>query len=114
MTERSDPNHTSGVAAFEAKNVSLAMQYLSPLAEGGDADAQHRVAIMCQNGLGVVRNEQRAREMMQAAAEQGFAIAQHGLGFMYLEGDCVEQDLSLIHISEPTRPTATSRMPSSA
>jgi TPR repeat protein len=40
----------------------------------------------------VVRNEQRAREMMQAAAEQGFAIAQHGLGFMYLEGDCVEQD----------------------
>ena len=30
--------------------------------------------------------------MMKAAAEQGYAIAQHGLGFMYLEGDCVDQD----------------------
>jgi hypothetical protein len=29
---------------------------------------------------------------MQASADQGYAIAQHGLGFMYLEGDCVEQD----------------------
>jgi hypothetical protein len=29
---------------------------------------------------------------MQAAAEQGHAIAQHGIGFMYLEGECVEQD----------------------
>ena len=47
---------------------------------------------MCQNGLGVVRNEQRAYKMMKAAAEQGYAIAQHGLGFMYLEGECVEQD----------------------
>jgi len=92
MSELSDPNHTSGVAAFEAKNFSLAMQFLSPLADAGDADAQHRVAIMCQNGLGVVRNEQRAFEMMKAAAEQGYAIAQHGLGFMYLEGDCVDQD----------------------
>jgi TPR repeat protein len=30
--------------------------------------------------------------MMKAAAEQGYAIAQHGLGFMYLEGECVEKD----------------------
>ena len=28
---------------------------------------------------------------MQAAALQGHAVAQHGLGFMYMEGDCVEQ-----------------------
>ena len=47
---------------------------------------------MCQNGLGVVRNDERALQMMQASAEQGHAIAQHGLGFMYLEGECVEKD----------------------
>jgi TPR repeat protein len=47
---------------------------------------------MCQNGLGQVRNEARAFNMMKAAAEQGLAIAQHGLGFMYMEGDCVEQN----------------------
>jgi len=47
---------------------------------------------MCQNGLGVVRNDARAFEMMKASAEQGYAIAQHGLGFMYLMGECVEKD----------------------
>ncbi len=92
MTEgQQDQDYASGVAAFEAKNFSLAMQLLSPVADAGNADAQHRVAIMCQNGLGVVRNELRAFKMMKAAAEQGYAIAQHGIGFMYLEGECVEQ-----------------------
>ncbi|MDH3985967.1 MAG: sel1 repeat family protein, partial [Gammaproteobacteria bacterium] len=65
-TDLNSPEYSSGVAAFEAKNFSLAMQFLSPLAEAGDADAQHRVAIMCQNGLGVVRNDERAFHMMQA------------------------------------------------
>ncbi len=94
MTEHvlNDANYSSGVAAFEAKNFIQAMQFLYPMAEAGNPDAQHRVAIMCQNGLGVVRNEARAFEMMKAAAEQDFPIAQHGIGFMYLEGDCVEQD----------------------
>ena len=47
---------------------------------------------MLQNGLGVVRSEQPAAQWMRAAAEQGHALAQHGLGFMYMEGDCVQQD----------------------
>jgi TPR repeat protein len=93
MSEKlNDPDYSSGVAAFEAKNFIQAMQFLYPLAEAGNADAQHRVAIMCQNGLGVVRNDKRAFEMMKAAAEQGYDIAQHGLGFMYLMGECVEKD----------------------
>ena len=29
---------------------------------------------------------------MEKAAEQGHELAQHGLGFMYMEGDCVEQN----------------------
>lgn len=29
---------------------------------------------------------------MRAAAEQGHALAQHGLGYMYLQGDCVQPD----------------------
>jgi TPR repeat protein len=87
-----DSNFSSGMAAFDEKNFARAMQFLYPIAEAGDPEAQHRVAIMCQNGLGIVRNETRAFQMMKAAAEQDFPIAQHGLGFMYLEGDCVEQD----------------------
>ena len=87
-----DAAYASGIAAFEAKNFSQAMRFLSPMAEQGDAEAQHRCAIMYQNGLGVVANEEKAAEMMRAAAEQGHAVAQHGLGFMYMEGECVEQN----------------------
>ena len=47
---------------------------------------------MYQNGLGIVANEAKAVEFMEGAAEQGHAIAQHGLGFMYMEGECVEKD----------------------
>ncbi len=82
----------SGIAAFESKHFSQSMQALYPLAEAGHVEAQYRVAIMCQNGLGVVPKPEEAARMMRAAAEQGHAMAQHGLGFMYMEGDCVEKE----------------------
>ena len=33
-----------------------------------------------------------AVKWMKEAAENGYAVAQHGLGFMYMEGDCVDKD----------------------
>jgi len=78
----------SGISAFEAKHFTKAHQLLSPLAQEGNSDAQYRVAIMQQNGLGVVKNCTSAFKYMQASAEQGHALAQHGLGFMYLQGEC--------------------------
>jgi len=81
----------SGISAFESKHFTQALSLLLPLAQRGVADAQYRVAIMFQNGLGVVRNEDSAAQWMRAAAEQGHALAQHGLGFMYMEGDCMPQ-----------------------
>jgi len=92
MSEQDDMNFSSGVAAFEAKNFSQAMQLLNPYAEEGDAEAQFRVAIMHQNGLGVVANPMAAYKWMKASAEQGLAMAQHSLGFMYMEGECVDQN----------------------
>ena len=83
----------SGVAAFEAKEFRRAMQLLSPLAEAGVSAAQFRVAIMCQNGLDGVPNPDAALRWMTAAAEQGEPLAQHGLGFMYAYGECVEHDV---------------------
>jgi len=92
QNELIDMDFASGIAAFEAKNFSLAMRHLMAIAEQGNADAQHRVAIMFQNGLGVVASEEKAEKWMRLAAENGNAVAQHGLGFMYLEGECVEQN----------------------
>ncbi|HEC83660.1 MAG TPA: sel1 repeat family protein, partial [Thioploca sp.] len=82
----------SGIAAFETKQFVRAHQLLLPLAEVGNPDAQYRLAIMAQNGLGMVVNQKEAVQRMRAAAEQGFDLAQHGLGFMYMQGECVEQD----------------------
>lgn len=82
----------SGMAAFEAKQFAQSFAELLPLAELGEADAQHRVAIMCQNGLGCTVKPEMAEKWMRSAAEQGHAVAQHGLGFMYMEGDCVDKN----------------------
>ena len=87
-----DPALASGFAAFESKNFSHAMRLLMSFAEQGNADAQHKVAIMYQNGLGVVASDKEAYKWMKASADQGYPIAQHGLGFMYLEGECVEKN----------------------
>lgn len=90
-TDAPTPNmeFASGMAAFEAKHFSRAMQLLSPLAEDGDMQAQHMVAIMYQNGLGVAQSDMAAYKWMRASAEQGYGLAQHGLGFMYLTGECI-------------------------
>ncbi len=92
MITNNDMNFISGMSAFEAKEFARAVQFLVPFAEKGDPDAQHRVAIMYQNGLGMVKKEKAAFDWMTAAAEQGHAVAQHGLGFMYMDGDCVEKN----------------------
>ncbi len=87
-----DASFSSGIAAFETKNFKQAMQLLLPLAYDGDAECQHRCAIMYQNGLGNMANPEKAFEFMFSAASQGHAVAQHGLGFMYMEGECTEKN----------------------
>lgn len=87
-----DMQFNSGIAAFESKHFTVATRMLGELAEDGNPDAQYRMAIMAQNGLGMVANEAQAFRYMQAAAEAGLGLAQHGLGFMYMQGECVEQD----------------------
>jgi hypothetical protein len=82
----------SAIAAFESKEFRRAMQLLSPLAVLGVADAQFRLAVMYQNGLGIVADGHRAYQWMSSAAEQGFALAQHGLGFMFAHGEGVQVD----------------------
>ncbi|MCK5877742.1 MAG: sel1 repeat family protein [Candidatus Marithrix sp.] len=87
-----DLSLSSGISAFESKHFPIAYDLLLPLAEAGHPDAQYRLAIMAQAGLGMVVNKNSAVKWMQASAKQGFGVAQHGLGFMYMDGDCVEQD----------------------
>ncbi len=94
----SEMNLASGVAAFEAKHFVQAMRLLGPPAENGVPQAQYRLAVMYQRGLGVVRNELMKYRWMTAAAEQGMVLAEHGLGCMYLDGDCMKQNAEVAKI----------------
>jgi TPR repeat protein len=90
--DNTDMDLASGIAAFEAKEFRRARQLLQPLAESGNAQAQYRLAIQYQAGLGVVANPTQASHWMREAAAQDHGLALHGLGIMYLYGECVEKN----------------------
>jgi hypothetical protein len=90
--DNSEMDLVSGVAAFEAKEFRRARQLLQPLAESGNPEAQYRLAVQYQAGLGVVHNALQAYHWMREAAQQGQPLALHGLGIMYLYGECVEKN----------------------
>ena len=48
-------------------------------AQAGDPDAQYNLAYIYENGLGVPKNEARALELYQQAADQGHSAAQNNL-----------------------------------
>ncbi|GHU02078.1 hypothetical protein FACS1894186_6070 [Alphaproteobacteria bacterium] len=62
------------------------------LADGGDAEAQCRLAVMYDKGEGVPQDFAKAAHWYQKAADQRYAMAQNALGNMYDNGDGVPQD----------------------
>ncbi|HSS63494.1 MAG TPA: tetratricopeptide repeat protein [Gammaproteobacteria bacterium] len=87
-----DMDLASGIAAFESKEFRRSLQLLQPLAENGNPEAQYRLAVQYQAGLGVVPNELQAYRWMREAAAQNHDLAMHALGIMYLYGECVEKN----------------------
>ena len=90
--DNAEMNLASGIAAFEAKEFRRSLQLLQPLAESGNSEAQYRLAVQYQAGLGVVQNQLQAYHWMRDAADQDHGLALHGLGIMYLYGECVEKN----------------------
>ncbi len=50
------------------------------------------MGIMCAGGRGTARNDAEAAYWYRQAAEQGYAIAQYNLGYMYQSGRGVPRD----------------------
>ena len=72
----------SGIAAFETKNFAHATKLLSPIAEEGNVDALYRMAIMLQNRLGCLANEDKAFLKITKADENEIQLPMHTLGSM--------------------------------
>ena len=92
-----DP-HDDGVAAYERGDYATALRLLRPLADQGDATAQHNLGVMYFYGRGVPQNYAQAVSWYRKAAEKGDADAQHNLGFMYHHGHGVPQDYVQAHM----------------
>ena len=83
-----------GWVASKEGDYKTAFNEWKPLAEQGDAGAQHNLGWMYGNGKGVLKDDKQAVKWYQKAADQGFAKAQFNLGGMYAYGEGVLKDLS--------------------
>lgn len=70
-------------AAYERRDYATAFRDWLPLAQQGDAGAQHTLSLMYTKGHGVPQDYAEALKWYRRAAEQGFAEAQHTLGCNY-------------------------------
>jgi len=81
-----------GVAAYERGDFATAFRLMKPLAEKGNAMAQHNLGVMYDYGRGIPQDYTKAYTWYRRAADQGFPEAQHNLGLMYYYGQGVSRD----------------------
>lgn len=81
-----------GANAYNARDYATALREIAPLAQAGQADAQHLLGLMYYMGRGVARDYKLAMQWHRKAALQGKADAQYVVGAMYYTGNAVPQD----------------------
>ncbi|NYE59177.1 hypothetical protein FHW58_000329 [Duganella sp. 1224] len=81
-----------GATAYNAKNYAAALKEIRPLAQAGNADAEHLLGLMYYMGRGVPQDYKAALEWHRKAALKGKADAQYVVGAMYYTGNAVIQD----------------------
>ena len=91
-----------GLVAAQSGDYVTALQEWRPLAEQGDAMAQYVLALMYNEGPGVLQDYLQdyaeAVKWYRLAAEQGYANAQYNLGVMYEYGTGVLQNNVMAHM----------------
>jgi TPR repeat protein len=79
---------------FKEGRYEAALETLAPLARNGDPSAQYLMGRMHHDGLGVPKDQAKAREFFEAAAGHGNAAAQCALGTIYYRGEGVSKDVA--------------------
>jgi len=93
-----DDDFDDALNAADRGDYKTAYKLWLPLAELGDAEAQHLLGLMYYEGQGVPQDYNEAVKWFRLSAEQGLAEAQFNLGFMYVKGQGVPQDYVLAHM----------------
>ena len=90
--------YEDGLAAYERGDYATALRLWRPLAEQGNAGAQHILGLMYDSGQGVPQDLAEAVKWYRLAAEQGYGSAQLNLATMYARGDGVPPDYVQAHM----------------
>jgi hypothetical protein len=80
------------IAALKRSDFTTALKLLTPLAEQGDAVAQHNLGVMYRDGVFVPQSYTEAVKWFRLAAQQGLKEAQFNLASMYHNGQGVTQN----------------------
>jgi len=79
-------------AMFATEDLTKKYSRLYSQASQGNASAQHRLAVMCRNGEGTLKDPVEAVKWFRKAAEQGKVESQEQLALALLSGNGVGQD----------------------
>lgn len=88
-------DYERGLMAFRAGDNQQALEQWQPLAQAGDANAQHAIGMMHEYGRGLTRDDVAAMKWYTKAAEQGVSEAQYRLGVFHENGWGVTRDAGL-------------------
>lgn len=77
---------------YDSGDYEKASKTLKPLAEAGDAVAQHRLGVMYFYGRGVPEDEKKALELARKSAAQGNLDAMFLAGNIYVFGNSIASD----------------------
>ena len=88
------PDLNAGIRALGSKNYAMALSWLKPLAERGQAKAQAYMGYMYEYAYGVARDYREAVRWYSLAAEQGDTYSQMNLAEIYTKGLGVMPDVT--------------------
>ncbi len=88
-------DYERGLKAFRAGDSQQALEQWQPLAQAGDANAQHAIGMMHEYGRGLARDDVEAIKWYRKAAEQGVSEAQYRLGVLHENGWGITRDAGL-------------------
>jgi len=79
-------NFQAGIAAIDVNDMPTAYKSFLAAAKEGHIDSQFNVGVMCEQGIGVAKNDKEAVFWYEKAAAQGSSAAQYNLGVLYENG----------------------------
>jgi TPR repeat protein len=85
-------------SAYQSGEFEIAFNEYGPLAEQGNAEAQHHIGKMYEEGLGTSKDLSEAAKWFHKAANQRYPDAQYSLGLMYIRGMGVSEDFAQAHM----------------